>query len=214
MKMAGRIIHADIPTKVKVEAFFHIGANFAYLLMVFLTILMPITLIIRYNHGYHKMALLDLPIFIFATISVFVFYFYTEYMVIKETLSVKHRSKAKPLVYLPFVVSVGIGLSINNSKSVVEALFKKQSPFYRTPKYNVADGEVRNFADHVRKVLSNVYRSRKIDCGEHCRVPARGVYDLCRILRLYKKPLSFAAAVMLFQFGFTYTSLLTILRRR
>ncbi len=212
MKMAGRIIHADIPTKVKVEAFFHIGANFAYLLMVFLTILMPITLIIRYNHGYHKMALLDLPIFIFATISVFVFYFYTEYMVIKETLSVKHRSKAKPLVYLPFVVSVGIGLSINNSKAVLEALFKKQSPFNRTPKYNVADGEVRNFADHVRKVLSNVYRSRKIDWVSIVEF-LLAVYMTYAVYYVYTKNLYLSLPlIMLFQFGFTYTSLLTILQ--
>jgi hypothetical protein len=33
--------------------------------------------------------------------------------------------------------SVGIGLSINNAKAVLEALFDHASPFQRTPKYGV-----------------------------------------------------------------------------
>ena len=41
------------------------------------------------------------------------------------------------LKYLPFLMSIGIGLSINNTRAVFEALFNKQSEFARTPKYRI-----------------------------------------------------------------------------
>jgi hypothetical protein len=36
--------------------------------------------------------------------------------------------------YLPFLMSLGIGLAINNAKAVAEALLNQQSGFARTPK--------------------------------------------------------------------------------
>jgi hypothetical protein len=39
--------------------------------------------------------------------------------------------------YLPAVLAMGIGLSVNNAKAVLEALFGLQSDFTRTPKYRV-----------------------------------------------------------------------------
>jgi hypothetical protein len=39
--------------------------------------------------------------------------------------------------YLPTVLSVGIGLSVNNAKAVLEGLFGRPSEFLRTPKYRV-----------------------------------------------------------------------------
>ena len=34
-------------------------------------------------------------------------------------------------------MSIGIGLSVNNTRAVFEALFNKQSEFTRTPKYHI-----------------------------------------------------------------------------
>jgi hypothetical protein len=39
--------------------------------------------------------------------------------------------------YLPAVLGVGIGLSVNNAKAVIEALLGHGSEFNRTPKYRV-----------------------------------------------------------------------------
>jgi len=38
-------------------------------------------------------------------------------------------------------MAVGIGLSINNARAVLEALAGRPSPFRRTPKYNLLSGE-------------------------------------------------------------------------
>ena len=210
LKLRGRILKANIPLKVKIEAFFHIGANFAYALMTLLTLFMPVVLVIRFNNGYKKLFYLDLPIFICATLSVFLFYFYTEYVVIKETLSVKNRSTAKPLLYLPFVVAIGIGLCINNSKAVIEAVIKKDSPFNRTPKYNVSDGENISMTNRMRRVLGNVYRSRKLDTVTIIEL-FLAVYMTYAVYFTYENDLYLSLPlIVLFQIGFLYTSVLSI----
>jgi len=212
LKLKGRILKANIPLRVKVEAFFHIGANFAYALMTLLTVFMPIVLAIRYYNGYKKLFYLDLPIFICATLSVFLFYFYTEYVVIKETISVQNRSTAKPLVYLPFVVAIGIGLCINNTKAVLEAVFKKQSPFNRTPKYNVSDNENITMSGRVKKLLGNVYRTRKLDTVTVIEF-LLAVYMSYAVYFTYENNLYFSLPlVALFQIGFFYTSVLSIVQ--
>src|SRR5262249_7380503 len=47
------------------------------------------------------------------------------------------RSWPKALLYLPFLMALGIGLTITNTKAVIEALIGRQSAFARTPKYRV-----------------------------------------------------------------------------
>ncbi|HDH51106.1 MAG TPA: glycosyl transferase family 2, partial [Nitrospirae bacterium] len=37
----------------------------------------------------------------------------------------------------PLLMSFGIGMSVNNSKAVLEAVFNRDTEFKRTPKYNV-----------------------------------------------------------------------------
>ncbi|MCL2155075.1 MAG: glycosyltransferase [Leptospirales bacterium] len=213
LKIKGAIVRANIPLKVKVEAFFHIGANFAYALMAFMTILLPIVLIIRFNYDYKRLFYLDIPIFICATLSVFLFYFYTEYVVIKETLSVKNRSLSKPLAYLPFVVAIGIGLCVNNTKAVLEALFRKESPFNRTPKYNVLDNDDNSMGARVKNILGNVYRTRTIDAVSVIEL-VLAFYMSYAIYFILRNNLYTSLPLMIpFQIGFFYTALQSFIHR-
>ena len=59
---------------VKAEAFFHLTANFNYLLMCVLSVLMFPAMVIRYNMGWYEMLLIDVPLFFAATLSVCNFY--------------------------------------------------------------------------------------------------------------------------------------------
>lgn len=212
LKLKGMILKADIPFRVKIEAFFHIGANYMYALMVLLTVLMPVILVIRFERGYKHLAFLDVPIFICATLSVFMFYFYTEYIVIKETLSVQNRSTTRPLAFLPFVVAIGIGLCINNSKAVIEAVMHKQSPFNRTPKYNVSDGGNNSVSERMKHLLDNVYRTRKLDWVTIIEF-ILAIYMSYAVYFTYKNELFLSLPlIVLFQIGFFYTSMLSILQ--
>jgi hypothetical protein len=43
----------------------------------------------------------------------------------------------KRFKYLPFLMCLGTGISVNNTKAIFEALFGLQSDFIRTPKYGI-----------------------------------------------------------------------------
>src|SRR5690349_13701643 len=121
MKLLPRILRSDQPLQVKAEAFFHLTANFNYLLMTVLSVLMFPAMYVRYNMGWTEMLLIDIPLFLAATMSFFNFY-----MVSQRELYPDWRTRLK---YLPFLMSIGIGLSVNNTRAVLEALFRKQSEF-------------------------------------------------------------------------------------
>jgi hypothetical protein len=75
-----------------------------------------------------KAVLLDIPVFLFATVSVIVFY-------LTAQGAQRPLGWLRALPYLPLLLALGIGMSINNGKAVLEALFNRQSDFVRTPKY-------------------------------------------------------------------------------
>jgi cellulose synthase/poly-beta-1,6-N-acetylglucosamine synthase-like glycosyltransferase len=133
LKLLPRILRADLPWHVKKEAFFHLTANFAYVLMIPLALLMPLSVVVRVGHGWYEVLLLDLPFFAAATASVCGFY-----VVTRRELGASRWQQVK---YLPFLMAIGIGLSVNNARAVLEALLGQQSGFTRTPKHGVRKGE-------------------------------------------------------------------------
>ncbi len=51
----------------------------------------------------------------------------------------------RTILYLPFLMSLGVGLGLNNAKAVFEAIWgairHKPSEFVRTPKYGAGSGD-------------------------------------------------------------------------
>ncbi|HZX41746.1 MAG TPA: glycosyltransferase, partial [Myxococcaceae bacterium] len=125
-KLLPTILRSNQPFAVKREAFFHLTNNIAYLLMVLLSVLMPLSMVVRFNHGLYSTLFLDLPFCLAATASVCFFYVATQ-----RELGLTGWRQVK---YLPFIMSLGIGLALNNAKAVIEALLNQQSAFARTPK--------------------------------------------------------------------------------
>src|SRR2546428_9465692 len=60
-KLLPKILKSDLPFAVKREAFFHLTNNMAYLLMVLLSLLMPLSMVVRFEHGLYGTLFLDLP---------------------------------------------------------------------------------------------------------------------------------------------------------
>ncbi len=97
--------------------------------MVATRLLFPATLL-RYNMGWQEMVVVDLPIFLAAFASVCSFYVFSQ----KELFPDTWRSRLK---YIPAVLGIGIGISINNAAAVIDGLFGGPSEFKRTPKYRI-----------------------------------------------------------------------------
>lgn len=126
-KILGDIWRSDERLGIKLEATAHLGANFAYLLMFGVLVLVyPANFM--FQNSWQKALFLDLPIFFFATLSVIIFY-------LAAQGAQRPWGWVKAALYLPLLLALGIGMSINNGKAVLEALFNQQSDFVRTPKY-------------------------------------------------------------------------------
>jgi hypothetical protein len=130
-KMLPTILKADVPFKVKAEAFFHLTNNLAYLLMIFLALLLMPNLLVRDQHGWREVLLIDIPLFMGTTCSIATFYVTAHRHLYGGTL--------KAIAKVPLLMSLGIGLSINNAKAVLEGLLGYDTEFVRTAKHGVGD---------------------------------------------------------------------------
>ncbi len=195
-KLLPQILTARVPLAIKAEAFFHLTANFNYPLMVVLSILMFPSMVIRYNMGWYEMLLIDVPLFFAATFSVCNFY-----MVCQREIHKDWRARLK---YLPFLMSIGIGLSINNTRAVFEALFNKKTEFTRTPKYRI-EGDADEWVG--KKYRQSVAVQPLVELALGLYFTATVFYALAN--QIYGT-LPF---LVLFQIGFLYTGLLSIVQQ-
>lgn len=197
LKLMPRILQSDQPFHVKAEAFFHLSANFNYPLMCVLSVLMAPSMVIRYNMGWYEMLLIDIPMFFAATASVANFYMVCQRELYPTTWTER-------LKYLPFLMSIGIGLAVNNTKAVFEALFRKQSEFVRTPKYaieGVSDEWTQKKYHHSAAVQPMIE-------------VALGVYFTATLFYALSNGIyGTVPFLMLFQVGFLYTGLLSLIQQ-
>ncbi len=195
-KLLPRILQSDLPLGIKIEAFFHLTANFNYPLMCVLSILIFPSMVIRYNMGWYEMLLIDVPLFFAATFS-----FCNFYLVCQREI---HKDWLARLRYVPFLMSVGIGLSINNTRAVFEALFNKPTEFARTPKYRI-EGDSDEWMG--KKYRQSVSVQPLVELALGLYFTATVFYALAN--QIYGT-LPF---LVLFQVGFLYTGLMSVVQQ-
>ena len=132
-KILPRVLRSEVPAAVKAEAVFHLTANISYPLMVFMSIILLPAMIVRFYQGWVQVLIIDLPLFLASTCSISSFYLAAERALYPKTWK-------RTFLYLPFVMAVGIGLSVRNALAVIEAIAGVKSEFVRTPKYRVEGG--------------------------------------------------------------------------
>jgi cellulose synthase/poly-beta-1,6-N-acetylglucosamine synthase-like glycosyltransferase len=129
-KILPKVFKSKAPFRVKVEAFYHLSANLSYPLMIVLSTLLMPAMIIRSFGGWFQMLVIDLPLFLASTFSISSFYLVSQ----KELFP---RRWPRTFLFLPFLMALGIGLTLTNTRAVIEALLGIKSAFKRTPKYAV-----------------------------------------------------------------------------
>jgi cellulose synthase/poly-beta-1,6-N-acetylglucosamine synthase-like glycosyltransferase len=148
-KILPRVLKSDAPWHTKLEAWYHLTANLSYPLMIVLSVLLMPAMIIRSWQGYMQMLLIDLPLFMASTMSLSTFYLVSQ----KELFP---KTWWKTIPYVPFLMALGVGLTITNTKAVMEALFGVKTAFARTPKYSVKKKGEASQAKVYRKRLGIV----------------------------------------------------------
>jgi len=131
-KLLPAILKADIPKRVKAEAFMHLTPNISYPLMVVMSALMLPVMIVRFYMGVWHMVLIDMPLIAASFWSISLFY-----VIAQRELYTKNWKRS--VFMLPMLMAVGVGLTIINTRAVLEALFGVETAFARTPKYAIGD---------------------------------------------------------------------------
>lgn len=127
-KLLPKIWRSKLPMPIKIEATGHLVSNFAYLLLACLCVLLhPST---GGPQAWVRTVLIDIPIFLTASVSVAIFY-------ICAQRELHPRTWMREMLLLPCLLALGVGLSINNARAVLEAMFNHKSDFCRTPKYGI-----------------------------------------------------------------------------
>jgi hypothetical protein len=193
-KILPRVLRSDQPANVKAEAVFHLTANISYPFMVVLSTLLLPAMIVRFYQGWVQMLVIDLPLFLASSCSISGFY-------LASQRALYPRTWMRSILYMPFVMAVGIGLSVRNAKAVLEAVFGVKSAFVRTPKFRI-EGQSGTW----RKKL---YRNRA-GWMPYFEIALGLYFALTVVYSIQNENYATAPFLLLFVWGFLYTGLMSI----
>jgi len=198
IKMLPVIIRSKVPLRIKIEAVYHLTANISYPLMVIMTVLLIPAMIVRFYQGWFEMLIIDFPLFMASSLSIAIFYLVSQRVLFPKTW-------LKTFLYLPFLMALGIGLTVTNTKAVMEALFGIKSAFARTPKYSVAKkGEKSKAGKYRKRLLLTPWIELAI-----------GTYfALAIVYTLINRNFFTVPFLILFVVGYWYTGLMSLLQGR
>src|ERR1039457_2194411 len=134
-KLLPMVFRANVPRRVKFEAFMHLTPNISYPLMIVVSALMLPVMIVRFYMGVWQMVFIDLPLIMAAFWSISAFY-----VIAQRELYPKNWKRS--ILLLPVLMAVGVALTVINTRAVLEALFGVTTGFVRTPKYAIGDRTV------------------------------------------------------------------------
>ncbi len=135
-KLLPAVMRASLSWRVKLEAFYHLTGNTAYVsMMVIVLLLGPIIMMGCAAGGGGGTTpnwwawMVDAGLLLVATCSVSAFY-----VVSQRELARTWRQSLRPL---PVVMTLGVGIALNNARASLEGFFGPPGEFVRTPKYGV-----------------------------------------------------------------------------
>ncbi len=198
IKVLPMLFRTDVERRIKIESVYHLTANLSYPLMVVMSALLIPAMIVRFYQGWFQMLLIDVPLFTASTFSIAVFYLASQRILFPKTWK-------RTFFYLPFLMALGIGLTVTNTKAVMEALFGIKSAFVRTPKFRVTKkGEKSQAAKYRKRLVLAPWIELLF-----------GAYFFLAILYTFSNQNYFTAPfLILFVIGYWYTGLMSLLQGR
>ena len=198
IKVLPMVFRSKTTWRNKLESVYHLTANLSYPLMVIMSAFLIPAMICRFYQGWFQMLLIDFPLMMASTFSIAVFYLMSQRELYPKTWK-------KTFYYLPFLMALGIGLTVTNTKAVMEALFGIKSAFVRTPKYRVDQKGQRSQAAKYRKRLKLAPWIEML----------LGCYFAAAIWYTFSNKNYFTAPfLILFVVGYWYTGLMSLLQGR
>ncbi len=126
IKTLPSVFSSKLDLKTKLECFVHLTSNIVFPFIILVALLnVPIVLIKNHIGGFDEFYSL-MSIFVLASISTFLFYTFAQKAI--------HLDWQRRLLLFPVFLAGSMGLAVNNTKAVLEAIVGKKTGFARTPK--------------------------------------------------------------------------------
>ncbi len=129
-KILPRVWKSDLPLEKKIHATFHLSNNIVFPFILLAGILNVPLIFIKHQGGYEHYFTI-MAVFVFAFLGSFLFYLYSQ----KDV----YHDWQKRMLLFPLFMAGSMGFAVNNTRAVIEGLFRKKTEFVRTPKYSVID---------------------------------------------------------------------------
>jgi cellulose synthase/poly-beta-1,6-N-acetylglucosamine synthase-like glycosyltransferase len=200
-KLLPTILRSNLPRSIKLEAFFHLTSCTVYLYVVLLTLMLFPVVYLKvhvFPEGWMRY-LFDASILLVATCSASTFYVASQRALFKTW--------SDSLKYLPFLMSLGIGIALNNARAVIDGFFGASGEFVRTPKFGLTSQGGGDWKRH----LSVMHGHRKRGRWQPCLELAIGLYLMaCLIMCLGDTRVTIGVPFLcLFMVGYLYVALTT-----
>ena len=172
---------------------FHLTNNFIFP-FILLAAILNVPLVFIKNSGAHDLYFALTSVFVFAFISSFMFYLYSQ----KDI----HPDWRKRIVMFPLFMAGSMGFALNNSRAVFEGLMNRKSEFVRTPKFKLVGTN--------NPWLGKKYLNKKIGFAVIVE-SLLAVYCFFGVVSsLYFMELAALPFQLLFFIGFSYVSITSI----
>jgi len=194
-KLMKTILLSKESLHTKAECWFHLTANCNYMLMVILAIIMVPCMILRAGTPAKVLILTDAPFFLLNAVSVGLYFGLSQ----REVSN--NKDWTKRLKYIPGLMSLGIGLGLNQAKAVLEGFFTNDIEFKRTPKLGM-DAAGNAASKRAYKVPKSLITFLEAGFGVY--------YFAALLAAIYFRKWASVPFLWLFFSGFAYMSVMSL----
>ncbi len=128
-----RLFKADLPLLIKIQSFLHLTHYMVHPLMIIVVLTSIPMLFTKWFFLGIPLPLLFFTLFCLATFGPSNMYIFSQ--------RILYSDWKKSIKYLPFLMFLGTGISVNNTKAILQALLGIKTGFVRTPKYGIESKE-------------------------------------------------------------------------
>jgi len=125
-----RVWKSSLPLRVKLQSTVHLANNLVFPFILIVGLLnLPLVIIKNESANDHTL--------FFAVISIFALAFFGSFLMYLTALRESYPDWRRRILYFPLFMAASMGLSINNTRAILQGLFKYRGEFLRTPKYRL-----------------------------------------------------------------------------
>lgn len=190
-----RVWFSRQPLRTKIHATVHLTSNIVFPFILLVAILNVPMVFLKANNPELSSYFNLMSAFIFASISSFLFYLFAQ-----RDIRADWRNR---MLLFPVFMAGTMGLAVNNTKAVIEAVINHRSAFNRTPKYNI-----RRRGDRAWQ-RSN-YRYSKVSAATAIEVLLAGYFVFGIVASLSFRELAAIPFQLMYLFGFALTGFLSM----